>query len=80
MFGSHARGDADDESDVDVFVEIRSDDSTAIKEAADEIAGDLTLEHGILVSVVVADRAFMEARRGYSFLEAMAAEGIPIEP
>jgi hypothetical protein len=50
-----------------------------VRRTAWEIAGDLTLERGILVSVFVADRAFMDARRGYSFLEAVAAEGIPVE-
>jgi predicted nucleotidyltransferase len=80
LFGSHARGDANEESDLDLFVEVRDENATAVKNAADEIAGDLTLEHGILVSVFVADREFMNARRGYSFLESVAAEGIPVEP
>lgn len=35
----------------------------------------LTLEHGILRSAFVADRAFMDARRGYSCLAPVAAEG-----
>ncbi len=50
MFGSRARGDADDESDLDLFVEVRGGDAAAIKEAAGQSAGDLTLEHGLLVS------------------------------
>lgn len=79
LFGSRARGAADEESDLDLFVEVQGDDASAIKMATDRIAGDMTLEHAILVSVFVADPAFMNARRGYSFLEAVAAEGIPIE-
>lgn len=80
LFGSRARGDADEDSDVDLFVEVQGADTAKVRQAADEIAGDLTLEHGILFTPFVADRAFMEARRGYSFLAAVATEGIPVEP
>src|SRR5712691_7226496 len=81
LFGSRARGDAEEDSDVDLFVELVDQDSDGTaRRAAWDIAGDLTLERGILVSVFVADRDFMEAHRGYSLLEAVAEEGIPVDP
>ncbi len=38
----------------------------------------MTLETGILISVFVADRAFLDSHKGYSFLEIVAEEGIRI--
>lgn len=79
LFGSRARGDADEESDLDLLVELSRDDRDGeVKSAAGDIASDLTLERGILVSVFVADRTFLEQHRGYSFLETVEAEGVPV--
>jgi len=59
LFGSRARDDADEESDLDLFVALKEDDPQGkVKEAASRIACDLTLESGILVSVFVADQEF----------------------
>jgi predicted nucleotidyltransferase len=79
LFGSRARGDADEESDLDLFVALRDDDPDgAIRDAALEIACDLTLRHGVLVSAFVADRTFLAEHQGYSLLETIVEEGIRV--
>jgi len=48
LFGSKARGDSDEESDVDLLIVAR-DGSDVLGEAVSEIAYDLSLEHGVLL-------------------------------
>ena len=55
-----------------------ADSHGAIKKIALDIACDLTLEYGIFVSVFVADDTFLKEHEGFSFLEAVQAEGVAV--
>jgi predicted nucleotidyltransferase len=79
LFGSRARGNADEESDLDLFVALREDDLQGeVKEAASRIACDLTLESGILVSVFVVNKTFLNQHQGFALLETIEEEGVPL--
>ena len=69
VFGSHARGDATAESDIDVLVVIHSENW----KLGDEIRGvgyELEIEHGVVLSIQVIGRRYYEGlkARGSSFL------------
>jgi predicted nucleotidyltransferase len=79
LFGSRARGKGDEESDLDLFIELEGDDLRGeIREVARRIACELTLEHGVLVSVFVADREFLEKHRDFAFVKTVHREGVVV--
>lgn len=79
LYGSRARGSGDEESDLDLFVALDGEDiGGRVRDAALDVACDLTLESGVLVSAFVADRVFLAEHEGFSFLEAVAREGVRV--
>jgi len=57
LFGSYARGDFDEESDIDILilVDLPSNELAAYRPYIDSLCGDLLLEYGVVVSVIEKD-------------------------
>ena len=81
LFGSKARGDFDEESDVDLLI-VTHDGDDALGKAVGEMAYDLSLEHGVLLCehVVGAWRfAQMSARQEFIYKN-IVREGVDLWP
>ena len=57
LFGSYARGDYDEDSDIDILilVDLPSDELAAYRTHIDSLCGKLLLEYGIVVSAIEKD-------------------------
>jgi predicted nucleotidyltransferase len=79
LFGSKARGDASDESDLDVLAVVRSDDWKLGDEIRD-IGYELEIAHGVVMSIqVMGQRQYQELKaRGSTFLENVEREGLAL--
>lgn len=78
LYGSHARGDEETGSDIDVLVVLKDDVSPAEEIArTGEIVADLSLRHSVVISCVFVDeRRF---RRGIGpLLRNIRREGLPV--
>ena len=79
VFGSRARGTADSESDLDVCVELDVERlSFADKQKIRRVAGEVSLTHDLLLSVLVIDRVLAKDREDFSIMATIREEGIPL--
>lgn len=85
LFGSRARGDVTEESDIDLLVLLRvpiAEETRASREVWDLVEEALRLEPGVyvpLAPIVLAEERFLELRRRErSFALDVEAEGIPL--
>lgn len=79
LFGSRARGDADAESDLDLLLELDLDRlSFADKRVVRQVAGNVSLAHGMVLSVLTVDRTTASERGDYSIFANIKEEGIPV--
>ncbi len=74
LFGSTARGEAKEESDIDVLIVA---DKLSQREIS-KIAFQILLEYGEVISVIVEDRSRFEKYKGYSFHRNILKEGVEI--
>jgi len=79
LFGSRARGDADDYSDMDIFMEFETVDrelSSRVKNAA----WDITLESGIVVTTLLFSRHEIEDSplRSSPIIRVIMEEGVHV--
>ncbi|MCR5174573.1 MAG: nucleotidyltransferase domain-containing protein [Oscillospiraceae bacterium] len=79
LFGSYARGEADDESDIDVMVLVdssRRDISRKTWEIS-SVAADLLLKRGVMVSPIVENRHYFQQHTDYlPFYKNVVQEGV----
>jgi len=79
LFGSHARGDAEKESDIDVFVILNRDADIKVKESIYDIAYELSLEYDVVLDVSVCSRAEWDRYRGVlPFIVNVEKEGVVV--
>ena len=79
LFGSRARGDAEPDSDIDVLVDVGIERLAFVdKRRLRRIATDVTLNTGLLVSLLVIDRGTRRERGDFSVFETIREEGIAV--
>lgn len=81
MYGSRARGDAGQDSDLDL-VALVDENSSALEQRLDEIAYNLMWDHDfkpiISLKVFSEERFRSAAAKGYSYYRTIEREGIPV--
>ena len=79
LFGSKARGDFNEESDIDIFVLVKKKTPTT-REKVSSLAADLIFEHDIPLSVVLYDLYEYHKNKelGSFFFESVEREGIAL--
>lgn len=80
LFGSHARGDAQPDSDVDLLVVVEEEDVVRARQVVSECAWEAGFGSGVILSPVVFTRYdWEEGPERLSLLaKAVAEEGIPV--
>ena len=81
LYGSYARGDYDDESDIDIMVRINCPTEELMNHKYDliELESDLSLETNITISILVYDtNTFNRYRNHLPFFENIEKDGVKI--
>ena len=81
LFGSYARGDADSGSDIDVLllVDASRQDISARNWQVGNLAAELLLDHGVVVSPVVENREYFNSNLHiFPFYRNIEREGVRI--
>ena len=79
LFGSRARGDADEFSDMDIFMEFETVDRE-LRNMVKNAAWEMTLETGIVVTTLLFSRYEIEesALRSSPIIRVILEEGVPV--
>ena len=79
LFGSYARGDCNDDSDIDILIILDMEDSEARKslDGVCHIASELDLKHNVVVSPVICSKREYDLRKqSYGFYGNVEKEGV----
>lgn len=77
LYGSQARGEADAESDIDLFVVVR-DDTPALRQALGDLAWQVQFEYGVVISDTIRSREQLRRMRAlrFPFYQSIEQEGV----
>ncbi len=79
IVGSRARGEAELDSDMDVLVEVETEHlSFADKQQLRRAAGELSIDSGIVLSLLVVDQRIRKERGDFSIFQNIRDEGMPV--
>lgn len=79
LFGSRARGNAEPDSDMDILLEVEQEHiSFAEKQRIRRAAGAVSLESGIVLSLLIVDQHMRKERGDFSVFQNIREEGIPV--
>ena len=79
LFGSRARGDAGPDSDMDVLIQVETERvSFPEKQRLRRVAGEISMDFGIVLSLLVSDRRLRGERGDFSIFQTIRDEGIQV--
>ncbi|MCR5636556.1 MAG: nucleotidyltransferase domain-containing protein [Clostridiales bacterium] len=81
LFGSYARGDYDDDSDIDIMilVDLPAESISEYRTRIDALCGDLLLKYGLVISAIEKDKeTYMRYASTLPFYQNIEREGIKI--
>jgi predicted nucleotidyltransferase len=81
LFGSYARGEQDDESDIDIMILVdeRARDLRHFRKSLARLSSDLALEYDVVVSPCLKDyQTFSYWKDDLPFYRAVATEGVSV--
>lgn len=81
LYGSYARGDNTDESDIDIMIVLNCDAEKiqSLRKPTAEMASDISLEQGVFLSILLRDRKHFEENLDFlPFYQNIVKEGITI--